>query len=133
MKKILMAVALALSLGACTQFQSFEGAISRITTAQISPQAVYLAENGYDAIEVTATGYLRICHARMSTPGCSSTAIAQLIPAVRSGRIARSNINSFMKAHPDPLGAAGLYDALVTATNTLQSISTQYNIAGVTK
>jgi hypothetical protein len=107
--------------------------LSSLTTVQVSPQAVYLAENSFDAIEVTATGYLRICHARMSTPGCSSTAIAQVIPAVRSGRIARTNLNAFMKAHPDALGAAGLYDALVTATNTLQSVSVQYNIAGVSK
>lgn len=133
MKKIFAVVALALSLGGCANFTSFSDVVSRITTAQVSPQAVYLAENSFDAIEVTATGYLRICHARMSTPGCSSTAIAQVIPAVRSGRIARSNINAFMKAHPDALGATGLYDALVTATSTLQSVATTYNIAGVTK
>ena len=129
MKKIILTFTLALSLGACSTLQS----LSNLTTVQVSPQAVYLAENSFDAIEVTATGYLRICHARMSTPGCSSTAIAQIIPAVRSGRVARSNINAFMKAHPDALGASGLYDALVTATNTLQAVSTQYNIAGVSK
>jgi hypothetical protein len=130
MKKIFAVVALALSLGSCASLQS---GINYVTGATISPRAVYLAENSYDAIEVTATGYLRICHARMTTPGCSSTAIAQLIPAVRSGRVARSNINAFMKAHPDALGVTGLYDALVTATNTLQSVATTYNIAGVTK
>ena len=130
MKKIVLGLVLALSLGACASLQN---TIDKITGATISPQAVYLAENSFDAIEVTATGYLRICHAKMTTPGCSSTAIAQVIPAVRSGRIARSNLDSFMKAHPDALGASGLYDALVTATNTLQSVSTTYNIAGVSK
>ena len=130
MKKIFVALALALSLGACANLQADW---TRLTSVQVSPQAVYLAENGFDAVEVTATTYLKICHARMSTPGCSSTAIAQVIPAVRSGRIARTNLAAFMKAHPDALGAAGLYDALVTATNTLQSVSTTYNIAGVTK
>ena len=129
MKKIFAVIALALSLGACSTLQG----LSRLTTVQVTPQAVYLAENGYDAIEVTATSYLRVCHARMSTPGCSSTAISKLIPAVRTGRVARSNLHSFMKAHPDALGAAGLYDALVVATNTLNSVSTTYNIAGVTK
>jgi hypothetical protein len=131
MKKILVAIALALSLGACTASQ--QATWTRLTSAQVSPQAVYLAENAFDAVEVTATGYLQICHARMSTPGCSSTAIAQIIPAVRSGRIARTNLNAFMKAHPDALGATGLYDALTAATNTLQAVATQYNIAGVTK
>ena len=130
MKKIFVVLALALSLGACAGVQNEWNAL---TSVQVSPRAVYLAENSYDAVEVTATVYLRICHARMSTPGCSSTAIAQIIPAVRSGRIARTNLASFMKAHPDALGAAGLYDALTTATNTLQSVATQYNIAGVTK
>ena len=130
MRKLLIGFMFALSLGACASLQN---TIDTITGATVSPRAVYLAENSFDAIEVTATGYLRICHAKMTTPGCSSTAIAQVIPAVRSGRIARSNLDSFMKAHPDALGASGLYDALVTATNTLQSVSTTYNIAGVTK
>ena len=130
MKRLFLIVAFALTLGGCANVQN---AWNTLTGATISPQAVYLAENSFDAIEVTATGYLRICHAKMTTPGCSSTAIAQIIPAVRSGRVARSNLASFMKAHPDALGAAGLYDALITATNTLQSVATQYNIAGVSK
>ena len=130
MRRLLLSLTLALSLGACASLQND---IAIVTGATVSPRAVYLAENSFDAIEVTATGYLRICHAKMTTPGCSSTAIAQVIPAVRSGRIARSNLNSFMKAHPDALGASGLYDALITATNTLQAVSTTYNIAGVTR
>jgi hypothetical protein len=130
MKRLIPILVLALSLGACANLQT---EWANLTSVQVSPRAVYLAENSFDAVEVTATGYLKICHARMSTPGCSSTAIAQVIPAVRSGRIARTNLGAFMKAHPDALGAAGLYDALVTATKTLQSVSTQYNIAGVSK
>lgn len=130
MKRIIIALALTLSLGACANLQNVW---NTVTGATVSPQAVYIAENAFDALEVTATGYLKICHADMATPGCSKTAIAQIIPAVRSGRVARTNLNAFMKAHPDALGATGLYDALVTATNTLQSVSTQYNIVGVTK
>ena len=133
MKRLFAVIALTLSLAGCSGTQSIADLFTRVTSSQVSPQAVYLAENSFDAVEVTATGYLRICHAKMATPGCSSTAIAQIIPAVRSGRVARANLHSFMKAHPDALGATGLYDALVTATNTLQGVATTYNIAGVTK
>lgn len=132
MKKLLLIVFVSLGLSGCAG-TTIGDLFTRITSAQVSPQAVYLAENSFDALEVTATGYLKICRQRMTTPGCSSTAIAQIIPAVRSGRIARTNLASFMKAHPDALGASGLYDALTSATDTLQKVATQYNIAGVSK
>ena len=120
----------ALSLGACANLQN---AWNTVTGATVSPQAVYLAENGYDALEVTAKNYLHICRTAPKTPGCSAEAISKVIPAVRAGRVARTNLDAFMKAHPDALGASGLYDALISATNTLQSIATTYNIAGVSK
>ena len=125
MKKFLLVFALGFSLTACAQITS---TWDRLTSAQVSPTAVYVAANAFDAVEITATNYLKLCRTSPSNVTCSSRAIATIIPAVRSGRVARTNLEQFMQAHPDAIGATGLYDALVSATNTLQGISTQYNI-----
>ena len=129
MKKLLLVFALAASLGGCANLTN---AWQTLTGATVSPTAVYVAANSFDAVEVTATNYLRLCHSSMSNPGCSKSAIAAVIPAVRSGRIARNNLEQFLRAHPNAVGASGLYDALVTSTNTLQSVIATYNI-GVAK
>jgi len=126
MKKILLSLTLIFVLGGCTLLQ-------RLEQTTVNPKTVYLAINTFNGIEITATGYLRICYARMSTPGCEPTIIAKVIPAVRGGRVARDNLKTFMRSHPDALGAQGLYDVLVTTTNTLQQFSINYSIAGASK
>ena len=130
MKKLLLIIAVSLSLSGCANFQNAWGIV---TGATVSPTAVYIARNSFDALEATATNYISYCKVHPTTPGCSKTAIAKLIPAVRAGRVARTNLTQFQAAHPDQLGTSGLYDALVSATNTLQAIATQYNISGVVK
>lgn len=130
MRKIILAAAIALSLGGCANLQN---AYSTITGASVSPATVYVARNSFDALEVTSTNYIRYCTVHRAAPGCNDTAIRQLIPAVRSGRVARNNLTQFQKDNPGALGPSGLYNALVTATNTLQSIQNQYNIGAVGK
>lgn len=128
MRKLLVALALTLSLAGCANFQNAWGVV---TGATVSPAAVYVARNSFDAVEVSATNYITYCKVHPKTVGCSKTAIAKLIPAVRSGRVARNNLTQFQKDHPGQLGPTGLYDALVSATNTVQAIQTQYNTTGV--
>lgn len=120
----------ALALGGCAEVQN---AWNVVAGASVTDQQVYIARSAFDALEATATNYIVYCKVHPATKGCSKSAIAQIIPAVRSGRVARSNLVQFAKDHPGQLGSKGLYDALVSATNTLQSISAQYNIAGVTQ
>lgn len=125
MRKILLVFALGFSLSACAQLTN---AWDTLTGASVSPTAVYVAANSFDAVEITATNYLNYCKTHITTSLCNKQAIAALIPAVRSGRLARTNLEQFLQAHPDAIGAAGLYDALIAATTTLQGIETQYNI-----
>lgn len=130
MRKLALAGVLALAFFAsgCAQMQN---TWERLTSVQIDPRDVYIAENAFDAIQITASNYLHYCSSvQPASPVCKKEAIAQLVPAVRSGRVARVNLDTFVKSHPDALGAKGLYDALVSATNTLQAISTQYNLTG---
>lgn len=130
MKKLL-ALVLVFGLAGCsTELQKIKTAYEVVTSSSVSPTMVYVAANTFDALEATATNYLRL-------PKCGGTAIvcrnqnavAAIIPAVHSGRVARNNLEQFLKDHPGQLGPQGLYDALTQSITTLQTIYTQYNVS----
>ena len=123
--KRLIPFVLVLVLAGCANIQN---AYDTLTGTVVSPTAVYVARNSFDAVEVTATNYIVYCKVHPAQVGCSKSAIAQMIPAVRAGRVARNNLVAFEVAHPGALGPTGLYDALTAATNTLQAIQAQYHI-----
>ena len=128
MKKLAVLL-LALSLGGCASWQN---AWNTITAAQVTPAVVFVAGNTFDALEATATNYLRLpkCSSA-SGPICrDANATKQIIPAVRAGRVARNNLEQFFHDHPGQLGPAGLYAALQTAINTLQTVFSQYGVTG---
>lgn len=135
MKRSLVFALVALSLGGCatasSDWNAVTNAVGTVINGSVPRKTVYLAANEYDALEVAATSYLNFCR---TSPGaaasqiCAPGAIAQLIPAVRAGRIARNNLLGFLKANPGKLGPAGLFNALQTAASTLQSIIAAYNI-----
>lgn len=130
MRKLLLALAISLSLAGCANFQT---AWDTLTGARVSPSAVYVAENSFDSIEIVATTYLRTCHkSAASFPTVCTKAIeSQVVGAVRAGRTARAKLRAFMVAHPDALGASGLYDALKQATAALNDVVTTYNLTKV--
>ena len=128
-KFILVAVLL---LGGCTQLQN---AWQTVTSASVTPTTVIVAANTFDALEATATNYLRLPKCTGSNgPVCRDrAATAQIIPAVRAGRVARANLEQFFKDHPGQLGPQGLYDALTASITTLQSVFAQYNVTGASR
>lgn len=123
MRNIAPILALGIGLASCAQLTA---AVDTLTGARVSPQAVYVAENVFDGYERTATNYFRLCHKAPANPICSKTAEVQIADSVRAGRVARNNLRAFMKAHPDALGASGLYDALTAASDTLKSALQTY-------
>lgn len=130
MKKILI-LCTALFLASCadTKFGQFVASVESAATGTVSPAAIYIARNSFDAIEVSATNYLLLKKCPINAPFCRDAgATAKLIPAIRSGRVARNNATQFLIDHPNQLGTQGLYEALTTATSTIQTILTQYNI-----
>lgn len=132
MKKLAVILVLTLSLGGCALFQRLESIGSELASSHVSPSAVVIAANTFDALEASATNYLRLKRCSPTTgPICRDPAFtAKIIPVVRSGRVARDNLILFMRAHPGQLAPQGVYDALVASINTAQAIITQYN-AGV--
>jgi len=127
MKKVFLALTLALAISGCAQLTNGYNAL---TGAVVSPTAVIIAANAFDGVEATATNYLRLakCTATTTVICRSSAATKVIIPAVRSGRTARNNLEAFMVANPGALGPTGLYNALVTATATLQQTFAQFGI-----
>ena len=118
---------IALALTGCAQLTN---AWNAVTGAQVTIQTVSVAASSFDALEATATNYLRLPKCAGSNgPVCADPAVmAKLVPAVRAGRAARDNLESFFQAHPEQLGPSGLYDALVAAVSTLQSAEAQFNM-----
>jgi hypothetical protein len=126
MKKLL-AIAVALSLGGCASLQKDWNAV---TGATVSPEAVLVAGNSFDALEATATNYLTFCKANRALPVCSNYVGArkQILPAVRAARVARNNLETFIQQNPGQLGPSGLYNALTSAVATLQGIVNSYAV-----
>jgi hypothetical protein len=132
MKKLLI-IALALSLGGCagTKVGDFIGTIESAATGSVSPEAIYIARNAFDTVEVSARNYLSLPRCPKQAPICRDPSVTpQLIDAVRSGKDARNAATVFLKQHPNQLGSQGLYDALTTATSTIKTILARYNVGG---
>lgn len=126
MKKLIPALLLAFTLAGCA---SLTNTWNAVTGATVSPAAVIVAANAFDALEVTATNYLKLKKCDGSNPVCRSPAATKVIvPAVRSGRVARNNLEQFLKDNPGQLGPSGLYNALTASINTLQGVIAAYNV-----
>lgn len=133
MKKLFLIAVMAISLGGCagTRIGDFIQTIKSAATGSVSPEAIYIARNAFDAAEVSATNYLKLAECPNKAPFCHDHAASlQLIMAIRSGRVARNNATQFLKDHPNQLGTQGLYDALTTSTDTIKQILAKYSIGG---
>lgn len=120
MKKVLAALLLSLALTGCAAF-----------AAKLGPTEVLVAANTFNALEATATNYIRLKRCTPDNrPICRDPEVAAIIiPAVYSGRTARNGLIDFYKKYPNvPIGPQGLLDALILANNTLQQAFTQYKI-----
>lgn len=124
MRKLALAGAMALALAGCSTAQKVFDAIQEATIP--GSKAVIIA-NVYDGIELTAAGYLE-------QPKCGKTAsvicrdpraTAQIIPAVRSGRVLRNQIEICLQLQSCP---QTLTDKLAAINDTLKGVFTQYNI-----
>jgi len=117
MRKILLAVALSLSLGACATIQA-DWAI--VTGASVSPTQIIVAANAFDAGEASATQYLLYCKATTPAPTYCALATRQaVVAAVRAGRVARAQLEPYIVS-----GAAGpsaVYNTLVAVVTQLQT------------
>ena len=123
--KLLFAAAAMLALAGCANITS---AIDSVTQAKVSPAAVAVAVNAFDAVKVTAKNYVVYCSPVPAPVGCDDTSIqTKLDPAIKAGTTARNSLEDFVASHPGELGDAGVYDALQTATDTIQQIVSAFH------
>jgi hypothetical protein len=126
MRKFVLSAALAVMcfmLPACAALKTLSG-------ATVSPTAIVVAANAFDAVKATATNYIAYCTPNPSPAGCNDAAIQKLIPAVRAGTSARDALEQFQADHPGQLGNKGVFDALTAATTTVKAIIAEYSLKG---
>ena len=129
MKKMLLVIAISLSLGACADLQNLFGLVTGTT---VTPDQAYIAANSFDVVEQTATTYLSLpaCTTGGTVVCRSAAATAAIVPAIRSARIARNNLEAAINANANggaPIPAT-VEQVLTAAVNTLQGIITEYGI-----
>lgn len=116
MKKLLLVLPLALSLGACATI-SADWAI--VTGTTISPTQIVVAANAYDAAEATATQYLLYCNAHVGASPCALSTRQTVVKAVRAGRVARSQLEPYITS--GTAGPAAIYNTLIATVSSLQT------------
>jgi hypothetical protein len=117
MKKLLLAISLALGLGGCAALQA-DWAI--VTSASVSPTQIIIAANAFDAGEATATQYLLYCKATVPAPSYCALATRQaVVKAVRTGRVVRAQLEPYITS--GTAGPVALYNTLVAAVQSLQA------------
>jgi len=138
LRSIAVVAALALSLGGCAGLQKVSDAVGFVTSAaaavenvQVSPEMVLIASNSFDAVQVTATNYLRLKRCTGTNgPLCRDPAYTPtIIATVKAGRVARDDLQKFMRDNPGSLGKTGLYNALVQSIGTIKEMVATYAAA----
>ena len=100
-------------------------------TTVLTPQQLVVAGNAFDAMEASATNYLRLplCTVPTTTVVCRTTDVSvKLTTAVRAARHARSKLEAFVNANPGSPLPVNLYQSISTAISTLQDVMNQANI-----
>lgn len=129
--KLLLAMPLALALGSCAAYNGF----TTLLGTTVSPQVALVAANSFDALETAATGYLQLPKCGTGATLACKTAAAQaaIVPAVKTGRVARDQVESALAAaNGGPIPVAD-YNTLNAAIATLQAVDANYNIPTTAK
>lgn len=123
MKKLLILLMLASApLGGCATIKTAFGVV---TGATVTVQEVYIAANAYDAIEASATTYLKlpVCG---NLPCRNPSATKPIVAAVRSGRLARTALEKAVNTTTNGLVNANLLNTLTSSTSTLKAILAEF-------
>lgn len=110
---------------------SLAGCAGLLPSASASPQSALVAANSFDALETVATGYLELPHcATSSSAACrNASAVASIVPAVRTGRTARNQIEALLQANNGGAIPLATYNTLSASIATLEAVYAQYSIS----
>ena len=123
-KRLAIALAIISSLAGCAQIQN---AYNAVTSATITPQQVYIAANAFDAVEASATTYLKlpVCG---NLPCRNPSATASIVASIRAGRLARNKLESAVSASPGAPVDANLYATLTSSTSTIKAVLAEFGV-----
>lgn len=117
MKRII-AIGLALWLGGCAQLGLLRDAINYAEGVTVTPQAILIASNAFNALEGTATNYFNYCRSRLVESVCSADNRRKVIKGVRAGRAARTTLEGYFDKNA--AAPAVVYNALIDAIAVLR-------------
>ena len=116
MKKIIAAIAISLTLGACATFQK----VADVAGSTVPSSAVVPAANSFNILKAAATNYGRYCIAQRMVPAiCSAANRRVVVKFVRSGTSARNQLEASLQTGQPAL--ASVYNVLVSAVEGLQA------------
>lgn len=116
MKKLLVILALGLSLAGCSTLKTFQ----QVATTTVPASVVIPAANAFDILKAAATNYGRYCIAlRMAPSICDASTRRIVIKAVRTGTGARNQMEVSVANNQPAL--ASVYNILVSAVQSLQA------------
>lgn len=115
MRKIILALTLALSLAGCATLNT----IQQVATSTVPAAVVVPTANAFDVLKGTATNYGKYCIAQKMVPAiCSAATRRVVVKFIRSGTAARNQLEgSLDRGEP---AAASVYNLLVAAVQGLQ-------------
>lgn len=119
-----LAFVLASGLIGCAQIKN---AYDTVRQASVSPNQVYIAANAFDAIEASATQYLRLPPCG-KLPCRSPSATNSLVASIRAGRLARNKLESAVNADPSGPVDANLYATLTSSTSTIKAVLAEFGV-----
>lgn len=115
MRKIILAISLALCFSGCSTLAT----IQQVATSTVPATVVIPTANAFDVLKGTATNYGKYCiQQKMAPVICSADARRAVVKFVRSGTAARNQLEgSLDRGEP---AAASVYNLLVAAVQGLQ-------------
>lgn len=121
MRKLILAIALAASLGGCAELQRLQAIYDEANGTMIPPQTIYIAVNAFDAAKASAAQYFNYCRANLTLPRCSAANRRAVIKYVRAGTAARNQLETYL-ANNQPAPRA-IFDTVKAAVDSLQASS----------
>jgi hypothetical protein len=123
MRKLILAVALTLTLGGCAEIQKLRGAFQAVTGNIVSPQQVAAAISAFDAGEALATNYVKLPRCGTGPVVCRDPATTAAVAKwVKAGRVDRNQLKAALRANPGQnLSVADIYNDLGNTTAALSA------------
>lgn len=129
-----LALTLAFSVVGCAaQMEKLSRAYDVVTSATASPKAILVGIQSFDAVKISATGWLRLRRCNGTNgPVCRDPALVNTVDsAIQTGTSVRNDLKAWLRAHPGStqLGPQALYDQLVAATASIEKAIAVYTTA----